>query len=100
MTSTPELSRGARLMLFLVGTAVLAGLLFSVYGDRQADTLVAGVPSPVSYVAPVNLQVVDEIATQQRRQAVRDQVGDIYNVDPRLQSLALGTIASASLPPQ
>ncbi len=87
-------------MLFLVGTAVLAALLFSVYGDRQADTLVAGVPSPVSYVAPVNLQVVDEVATQQRRQAVREQVGDIYNVDARLQSLALGIIASASLPPQ
>jgi cyclic-di-AMP phosphodiesterase PgpH len=101
MTSTAE--RGSRpllrqgvAMLVVVGT--LTGLLFSVYGDRRGSAVVVGEPSPQTYVAPVNLQVVDRVATERDRQAARAQVGPIYTADPTLQQIVIGSLAGAGLP--
>jgi cyclic-di-AMP phosphodiesterase PgpH len=83
-------------MLVVVGT--LTGLLFSVYGDRRGSAVVVGEPSPQTYVAPVNLQVVDRVATERDRQAARAQVGPIYTADPTLQQIVIGSLAGAGLP--
>ncbi len=98
MTSTSEFSRPQLILLFLAGVITVGLLLFSVYGDRRQGELTAGEPSPLSFAAPVDLQVVDEIATSQQRQAVRQQIDEIYNVDARAQQLVLATLAAATLP--
>lgn len=98
MTSTPEPGRGQLLLLFIAGAVSLAALLFSVYGDRHQGELQAGEASPLSFAAPVNLEVVDEVATSQQRQSVREQVPDIYHVDQQAQQLVLAAISAASLP--
>lgn len=98
MTSTPEPGRGQLLLLFIAGAVSLAALLFSVYGDRYQGELRAGEASPLSFTAPVNLEVVDEVATSQQRQSVREQVPDIYHVDQQAQQLVLAAISAASLP--
>lgn len=98
MTSTPEPGRGQLLLLFIAGAVSLAALLFSVYEDRYQGELRAGEASPLSFTAPVNLEVVDEVATSQQRQSVREQVPDIYHVDQQAQQLVLAAISAASLP--
>ena len=98
MISTPEPGRGQLLLLFVAGAVSLAALLFSVYGDRYQGELRAGEASPLSFTAPVNLEVVDEVATSQQRQSVREQVPDIYHVDQQAQQLVLAAISAASLP--
>lgn len=87
-----------QLLLFLAGAVSVGLLLFSVYGDRREGELQAGEPSPVSFAAPVDLQVVDEVATGLQRQAVRSQIDEIYNVDAQARQLMLAIINSAALP--
>src|SRR5690554_3690796 len=98
MTSTSELSRTQLILLFLGGVLTVAALLFSVYGDRRQGELTVGEPSSLSFAAPVDLQVVDEVATSQQRQAVRQQISEIYNVDAHAQQLVLAALAAAALP--
>lgn len=77
---------------------VLAGLLYSVYGQRQAIPLSAGEPSPETFVAPTDLRVTDPLVTERRRQAARAQVPTILAVDDTAQDLVLSAVASANLP--
>ena len=98
MTNTSEPTRMQRLLLFLAGTLSVGLLLFSVYGDRREGELQAGEPSPVSFAAPVDLQIVDEVATGLQRQAVRMQIEEIYNVDAHGRQLVLAALNAAALP--
>lgn len=98
MTSTSELSRAQLILLVLAGVLTVGLLLFTVYGDRRQGELTVGEPSSLSFAAPVDLQVVDEVATSQQRQAVRQQIAEIYNVDAHAQQLVLAALAAAALP--
>ena len=98
MTNTPELSRTQAIVLFLAGVVAVGGLLFSVYGDRRDSELSVGEPSPVTFAAPVDLDVIDEVGTAQQRLAVRAQIAEIYHIDRQAQQLVLAAITSAALP--
>lgn len=98
------MTRGARkafprlLALYALSTLGLAVLLYSVYGERQSATLEAAEPSPQTYVAPVDIDVIDRVATERQRQAARSQIETVYIADPQLQQLVLSSVASAGLP--
>jgi cyclic-di-AMP phosphodiesterase PgpH len=101
MTSTAE--RTARPSLrrafgVLVVVATLTALLYSVYADRREAAVSVGEPSPQTYVAPVDLQVVDRVTTERQRQAARGQVGTLYTADPTLQQIVIGSLAGSGLP--
>lgn len=98
MTSTSEPTRTQLILLLLAGVLSVSLLLFSVWGDRTQGELSAGEPSPVSFAAPVDLQVIDEIATSQQRQTVRQQIDDIYNVDAQAQQHVMAALTAAALP--
>jgi cyclic-di-AMP phosphodiesterase PgpH len=83
-------------LLLVIGT--LTALLYSVYGDARGVGVVVGEPSPQTYVAPVDLQVIDRVATERERQAARAQVPAIYSADPTLQQIVIGFLAGAGLP--
>lgn len=76
---------------------VVAGLLFSVYGERQRTTLRVGEASTQSFVAPVDTQVVDRIATERERQAARAQIETVYTSDPEIQQLVTAAVTSSGL---
>src|SRR5690606_41054067 len=78
--------------------AVLAVLLYSVYGFRQRTELRLGEPSPQTFVAPVQTEVVDLLATQRQRQAARAQIEPVYTVDTELRDLVIASIAASGLP--
>ncbi|MEX2542619.1 MAG: HDIG domain-containing metalloprotein [Trueperaceae bacterium] len=86
------------LALYVVSTIGLAVLLYSVYGQRQRAPLQPGQPSPQTYIAPVDIDVIDRVATERQRQAARAQVDTIFTGDPRLQQLVLSSIATTGLP--
>lgn len=91
-------SRLRRALTGAVAIAVLATLIYSVYGDRRGAMLEVGDPSPQSYVTPVDLQVPDRIATERQRQLASEQVPPIYTVDTALQQVVLGAFAGIGLP--
>lgn len=86
------------LALYALSTVGVAVLLYSVYGERQDGPLQVGEPSPQTYVAPVDIDVIDRVATERLRQAARAQIEPIYTGDPSLQQLVLSSIAAAGLP--
>jgi putative nucleotidyltransferase with HDIG domain len=86
-------------LLFALSVVALTALLFSVYGNRRASALRAGEVSPQTFVAPVDTQVIDRIATERERQAARAQIGTVYTSDPELQNLVTSAVTSSSLPP-
>jgi cyclic-di-AMP phosphodiesterase PgpH len=90
--------RGRYALLYLLATLILSGLLYSVYGLRGQDTLTVGERSPQEFVAPVAVEIIDPIATENARQAARAQIDTMYTSDPELEQLALNTISSAGLP--
>lgn len=93
--------RKARLPFWLLtagAVAALAALLFSVYGTRQRDPLRIGQPSPQTFVAPADTQVIDWIATQRERQAARAQIETVYTADIELKNLVSAAVASSGLP--
>jgi cyclic-di-AMP phosphodiesterase PgpH len=90
--------RGRYVVLFTLATALLAILLYSVYGLRGQDALAIGERSPQDFVAPVAVEIIDPIATEKARSSARSQIDTIYSSDPDLEQLALDTITSAGLP--
>ena len=76
----------------------LALVLFSVYDAPTPRTLVVGEPSPQTFVAPVELQVIDRLATEARRQAARLQVPELTSPDPELRAVVLDAIDAIELP--
>jgi len=78
--------------------AVLAVVLFSVYDAPASRTLVVGEPSPQTFVAPVELQVIDRLATEARRQSARLQVPELTSPDPELRALVLEALEASELP--
>ena len=59
MTRPDSWSRPRLVLLFLLTVAGLALLLYSVYGERQRALLEVGMPSPQTFTAPVDIEVVD-----------------------------------------
>ncbi len=99
MTRGPSVgTRWQRAGLYLVTALGLAALLFSVYGFRERSTLRVGEPSPEAFVATQDVRIVDRIATERRRRAVREQVGPVLDIDEEVRRLVLGTITSSPLP--
>jgi putative nucleotidyltransferase with HDIG domain len=95
----PAKSRFPRLLaLYALSTLGLAVLLYSVYGQRQRAPLQPGEPSPQTYIAPVDIDVIDRVATERQRQAARAQIGNIFTSDVPLQQLVLSSVAAAGLP--
>lgn len=98
------MSKGAKrtfprlLALYALSSLGLAVLLYSVYGERQNAPLQAGQPSPNTYIAPVDIDVIDRVATERKRQAARSQIDTVFTSDVRLQQLVLSSIASTALP--
>jgi hypothetical protein len=82
--------------LFVAG---LAAVIFSVYDEPTRRSLVVGEPSPQTFVAPVELQVVDRLATEVRRQAARAQVPELTSPDPALRAIVLESLEAIALPP-
>jgi cyclic-di-AMP phosphodiesterase PgpH len=82
--------------LFVAG---LAAVIFSVYDEPTRRSLVVGEPSPQTFVAPVELQVVDRLATEVRRQAARAQVPELTSPDPALRAIVLESLETIDLPP-
>jgi cyclic-di-AMP phosphodiesterase PgpH len=89
---------GRYLVLYLLATLLLAVLLYSVYGIRGQDSLTVGERSPQDFVAPVAVEIIDPIATENARNSARAQIDTMYSSDPDLEQLALNTISSAGLP--
>lgn len=100
MSRQARRTRPRLLALYLLTSVGLAVLLYSVYGERQRAILQPGQPSPQTFIAPIDLDVIDRVATERQRQAAREQIDTIYTSDPRLQVLVLSSIATAGLPPQ
>ena len=99
-SARPTDNSGPRyLLLGLVALACLAALLYSVHGTRQRSPLRLGQPSPQTFTAPVDTQVIDWIATQRERQAARAQIETVYTSDQELKSLVLAAVGSSGLPP-
>jgi cyclic-di-AMP phosphodiesterase PgpH len=86
-------------LLFALSVAAVTALLFSVYGSRGGSSLTVGETSPQTFVAPVDTQVIDRIATERERQAARQQIGTIYTSDPQLQNLVTSAVTASRLPP-
>ncbi len=76
----------------------LAAVVFSVYDEPTRRSLVVGEPSPQTFVAPVELQVVDRLATEVRRQAARAQVPELTSPYPALREIVLERLAAIDLP--
>jgi putative nucleotidyltransferase with HDIG domain len=95
----PATSRSQYWLLSLVALACLAALLYSVHGTRQRSPLRLGQPSPQTFTAPVDTQVIDWIATQRERQAARAQIETVFTSDPELKSLVQAAVVSSGLPP-
>ncbi|HZW27534.1 MAG TPA: HDIG domain-containing protein [Trueperaceae bacterium] len=101
MNSTPDRVERSRAGFWLLATAlvaVLALLLYSVYGLRQRTPLRLGEPSPQTFVAPVATDVVDLLATQRQRQAARAQIETVHTLDAELRSLVIASVAASGLP--
>ncbi len=98
-TASQPLQPGRRRWwLVLLSVAVLVPLLYSVYGIRQRTPLRLGEPSPQTFVAPVDTQVVDMIATQRQRMAARQQIETVYSSDPALRTLVSTSVGASGLP--
>jgi putative nucleotidyltransferase with HDIG domain len=87
-----------RWSLFAITLVAIAALLYSVYGERQRFSLQVGEPSPQTFVAPVDVQIIDQLATERRRQVARSQIRPVYTADANLQQLVLGSLTTAGLP--
>jgi putative nucleotidyltransferase with HDIG domain len=98
MTSTADRPAARSLLLFLVSVLVLGALLYGTYGQRQRVELRPGDPSPVSFTAPIDLEITDRIATERQKQSARAQISEISATDARLQQLVLSSLPSAELP--
>ena len=101
MNSTPDRNARPGKGSWLLAAAlalVLALLLYSVYGLRQRTPLRLGEPSPQTFVAPVQTEVVDLLATQRQRQAAREQIEPVYTVDTELRDLVIASIGASGLP--
>lgn len=100
MSNRTERPRGrAQWRLAAFGfVAVLAVVLFTVYDAPTRRTLVVGEPSPQTFVAPVELQVIDRLATEARRQSARLQVPELTSPDPQLRAVVLEALDASELP--
>ncbi|UCH27536.1 MAG: HDIG domain-containing protein [Trueperaceae bacterium] len=101
MSRTAKTNRSRSLLLgvlFLFYLLAFAALFFSIYGQRQRTQLEVGMPSGETYRTPVDVEVVDQLATERDRQAARAQIETVHTSDQELQQLVLDSIASAGLP--
>ncbi|MDQ3396846.1 MAG: hypothetical protein M3511_03600, partial [Deinococcota bacterium] len=86
------------LAVWLTFMLSLTALLYSVYGIAPAGSLVAGRPSPATYLSPFDMEVVNPLATERGRRQAGEQIATLYTVDPRVQRLVLDALAVSTLP--
>ena len=101
MSSTAESGARPRTGFWLLAAllaAALGVLLYSVYGLVQRTPLRLGEPSPQTFVAPVQTQVVDLLATQRQRQGAWEQIETVYTIDGNLRDLVIASIGASGLP--
>ncbi len=101
VSSTVAAVNGQTLRLlgaFLLSALAVAGLLYSVYGQRGGESLVAGEPSPGLYKSPVDVEVVDQLATEREREAARSQIEPVYTSNAAAQALVTNALTTAGLP--
>ena len=101
VSSTVAAVNGQTLRLlgaFLLSALAVAGLLYSVYGQRGGESLVAGEPSPGLYKSPVDVEVVDQLATEREREAARSQIEPVYTSNAAAQALVINALTTAGLP--
>lgn len=85
-------------MVGVLFVALLAGLIFAVFEQPLTRTLQVGAPSPRTFTAPIELQVVDRLATEARRQAAAAQVPELLSLDTAGAERVLGAIESLDAP--
>lgn len=102
MSGTPRriagIGRVRYWVLALLAAAVFGLILYSVYGTRQRTPLRIGQASPQTFIAPIDTQVVDMIATQRERQSARAQIEPVYTSDLQVTTLVLAAITTSGLP--
>ncbi len=84
--------------LFVLSALAVASLLYSVYGGREGESLVAGEPSPGLYKSPVDVEVVDQLETERERTAARSQIEPVYTANAATQALVVNALTTAGLP--
>ena len=84
--------------LFVLSALAVASLLYSVYGGREGESLVAGEPSPGLYKSPVDVEVVDQLETERERTAARNQIEPVYTANAVTQALVVNALTTAGLP--
>ena len=90
--------RVQRWALFALTLIAVAALLYSVYGERQRFSLSVGERSPQTFVAPVDVEIIDQLETERRRQVARSQIETVYTADTNLQQLVISALTTAGLP--
>ncbi len=75
-------------------TFIVAILLDSAYSSRQQTLLEVGKPSPRLYKSPIDIEVIDQIATERKKQVARAQVRPIYITNSQLQSLVVDALST------
>ena len=73
-------------------TFVVAILLDNAYSSRQQTLLEVGKPSPKLYKSPIDIEVIDQIATERKKQVARAQVRPIYITNSQLRSLVIDAL--------
>jgi putative nucleotidyltransferase with HDIG domain len=84
--------------LYLFSSLYLAGLIYSVYGQGQRELLTEGQFSLSTYTSPIDVLVIDEIATEQERQAARAQISQVFTIDTKIMELVKEAILASDLP--
>ena len=71
---------------------VLAGLFYTVYSVRQQSVLEVGKPSPKLYKSTRDTITVNQLETEKKRRAAREQIDDLFIADEQLQQLVVEAI--------
>ncbi len=85
------------LLLVALLTVAIAVLLDSAYSSRQQTPLEVGKPSPKLYKSPTDIEVIDQIATERKKQAARVQIKPIYTANLQLQNQVFNSVSAWQL---
>ena len=82
--------------LYFLSTLSLAGLIYTVQDRSEYTSLAEGQNSPLTYTAPREVLIINEISTQRAREAARSQIPTIFSVDTSTEQLVIEGILSSS----
>ena len=81
--------------LYLLSTLSIAGLIYTVQDRSEHTSLAKGQNSPLTYTAPREVLIINEISTQRAREAARSQIPIIFSVDTSTERLVIEAILSS-----